>query len=554
MSGHILDRPARAGRDRRAERGVFYEGSEPFDLGFQQVAVLQMVHGPTILGWNACGPANIRRNYGGPVPASAPEAADHPRRSRPGTVRYVFRPPADVAAGLLSLPWHLPLEEWEDERLVEIRNRGTSRHVVRFVNEMGHLYALKEMNEPLARREYRLLRRLDDLGIPAVEPLGIVVDRDLHDGVQLDAVLCTCFLEYSTTYRALYSDPHRPRPTDRLLDALVELLARLHLAGFYWGDCSLSNTLFRLDAGALQAIFVDAETSELHPNLSDGQRRYDVDLAYERVAGELMDLAAAGLLPLDVEPVELAEEIPKRYERLWSTLSEDVAIRPEEQRYRIAERLRRLNDLGFDADEVELVSAPGGYRLRIRTRVAEPGHHRLSLRTLTGLDVQENQARRLLNDIAAFRGYLEKQTGQRVPMTVAASRWLRDVYDKVMALMPAELAHRLPPAEVFHEVLEHRWFLSEKAGRDIGTTAAALDYFLHVLPSVPEQFVSVVTDDEMPRYGEDTGSWALEELAAPAKASTPMTVPAPSKNGPVPGGGRAGGGKDSSDVGGRHGR
>src|SRR5580704_18023571 len=221
-----------------------------------------------------------------------------------GHMRYVFRPPADVASGLLSLPWGLPLEEWKDDRLVEIRNRGASRHVVRFVAEQGGLFALKELEEGLARREYRLLRRLSDMGIPAVEPLGIVVDRDVYKGTKLDACLCTYFLEYSTTYRALYSDPHRSRPTDRLLDALVELLVRLHLAGFFWGDCSLSNTLFRLDAGSLQAIFVDAETSELHPTLSDGQREYDVELAFERVGGELLDLAAAELLPPDVEPIE----------------------------------------------------------------------------------------------------------------------------------------------------------------------------------------------------------------------------------------------------------
>jgi Domain of unknown function (DUF4032)/Lipopolysaccharide kinase (Kdo/WaaP) family len=426
-------------------------------------------------------------------------------------MRYVFRPPADVAAGLLTLPWQLPLEEWEDDRLVEIRHRGTSRHVVRFVNELGRLYALKEINEPLARREYRLLRRLSELGIPAVEPLGIVVDRGTHNGIQLDAVLCTCFLEYSTTYRTLYSDPHRLRPTDRLLDALVELLVRLHLAGFFWGDCSLSNTLFRLDAGALQAIFVDAETSELHPSLTDGQRGYDVELASERVGGELLDLAAAGLLPPDVEPVELAEEIPRRYQQLWDALTEDVVIRPEEQRYRITERLRRLNDLGFDADEVELVSAKEGYRLRIRTRVAEPGHHRHSLRMLTGLDAQENQARRLLNDIAAYRGYLEEKEGKKLTTTVAASRWLRDVYDKVMRLMPPELADRLSPPEVFHEVLEHRWFLSELAGRDVGTTAAARSYFEEVLPTVPEQLVPVGTAELPPRFGEDTGSWLLDD-------------------------------------------
>jgi len=436
-------------------------------------------------------------------------------------VRCIFRPPADVAAGLLTLPWQLPLEDWQDERLVDIRHRGTSRHVVRFVTEAGRLYALKEMNEPLARREYRLLRRLDDLGIPAVEPLGIVVDRGAYDGTPLDAVLCTCFLEYSTTYRALYSDPHRPRPTDRLFDALVELLVRLHLAGFFWGDCSLSNTLFRLDAGALQAIFVDAETSELHASLSTGQREYDVELAYERVAGELLDLDAAGQLPAGVEPVELAAEIPQRYGRLWSTLTEDVVVHTDDQRMRITERMRRLNDLGFDADEVELVSAGDAYRLRIRTRVAEPGHERLRLRSLTGLDVQENQARRLLNDIASYRANLEKRTGERLPMTAAASRWLRDVYDKVLALMPANLSSRLPPAEVFHEVLEHRWFLSEQAGRDIGTTAAARDYFANVLPAVPEQLVSLSPDDLLTGAGDDTGSWLIGGAAGAVSGLEP---------------------------------
>jgi Domain of unknown function (DUF4032)/Lipopolysaccharide kinase (Kdo/WaaP) family len=460
-------------------------------------------------------PQRYKRRAPGVARRAGPDRWPTPIKVTPasklGYMRYVFRPPADVAAGLLTLPWHLPLEEWQDERLVEIRHRGTSRHVVRFVTERGRLYALKEMNEPLARREYRLLRRLSELGIPAVEPLGIVVGRDPYNGVPLDAVLCTCFLEFSTTYRTLYSDPHRLRPTDRLLDALVELLVRLHLAGFFWGDCSLSNTLFRLDAGALQAIFLDAETSELHPSLTDGQRNYDVELASERVGGELLDVAAAGLLPPDVEPVELAEEIPKRYAQLWDALTADVIIRPDEQRFRIGERLRRLNDLGFDADEVELVSANEGYKLRIRTRVAEPGHHRHTLRMLTGIDAQENQARRLLNDIAGYRGYLEEKEGKRVTTTVAASRWLRDVYDKVMRLMPPELSTRLSPAEVFHEVLEHRWFLSEQAGRDVGTTVAARSYFQDVLPTVPEQLAPVSPRPISPRFGEDTGSWLLED-------------------------------------------
>ena len=89
----------------------------------------------------------------------------------------------------------------------------------------------------------------------------------------------------------------------------------------------------------------------------------------------------------------------------------------------------------------------------------------------------------LRTDATVLRGTVKPisdhglKEGKRVPMTAAASRWLTDVYDKVMNLRPTELASRLSPAEMFHEVLEHRWFLSEKAGRDVGTTAAARSYF-----------------------------------------------------------------------------
>ncbi len=92
-------------------------------------------------------------------------------------MRFLFRPPAEHAAGLLSLPWHEPLEEWTDDRLLEVAHRGISRHVVRFVEADGHVYALKEIDERLARREYRLLGRLAEMGMPAVSALGICVER-----------------------------------------------------------------------------------------------------------------------------------------------------------------------------------------------------------------------------------------------------------------------------------------------------------------------------------------------------------------------------------------
>jgi hypothetical protein len=417
-------------------------------------------------------------------------------------VHFVFSPPAQAAAGLLDLPWHEPLEEWQDDRLTEIPQRGISRHVVRFVAEEGELFALKEIPEQLARREYTVLRQIKELGVPAVDVLGLVVERP----DDLDAVLVTRFLDYSSSFRALFASPRGAHMTDRLLDAQVELLARLHLAGVMWGDCSLSNTLFRFDAGALAAYLVDAETAEIRQQLSRGQREYDLDLAHERVAGELMDLQAGELLSEDVDPVDVADDMVRRYHDLWHELTDEQVIPRHEQRFRIAERIRRLNELGFDVDEVDLIDEPGGgSRLRFRTRVAEPGHHRRRLMALTGLDVWENQARRLLADIASFRGWMEQVEQRRVPEAVAASRWLAEVYEPIVAAIPRHLRNRLDQAEIFHEILEHRWFLSEAAGVDVGNSAAAVDYFARVLPEVPEDLVSPGTPIPEPDGGEPAG-------------------------------------------------
>jgi hypothetical protein len=405
-------------------------------------------------------------------------------------VRFVFSPPADEAAGLLTLPWEQPLADWQDERLVEIRQRGISRHVVRFVADSGELYALKSISERLARREYRLLRTLAELNVPAVEVVGIVVDR----GPDTDAILVTRYLDYSTTYRALFSNPRGGPPADRLLNALVELLVRLHLSGFFWGDCSLSNALFRSDAGTLEAYLVDAETSEQHPALTNGQRNWDLELASERVFGELCDLLAGELLPPEVDPLETSEKLLRRYVRLWDELTREEILHPDDQRYRIADRLRRLNELGFEADEVELVStATGGTRLRIRTKVAESGQQSRELFRETGIGADENQARRLRNDIASFRGYLEQKDKHPMSEAVAAHRWLEEIYDPVVAAIPEGLRGRLSPPEIFHEILEHRWYLSEAAGQDVGTTAAAKSYYDTVLPAVPQPLRGTTT-------------------------------------------------------------
>ncbi|HET7082632.1 MAG TPA: DUF4032 domain-containing protein [Candidatus Limnocylindria bacterium] len=390
----------------------------------------------------------------------------------------------------LDLPWSEPLASWESPRLVEVA-RGISRHVVRFVDYDGALYALKELPEPLAEREFRLLRELATASVPVVEVVGVVSARD-----NLDAVLITRHLEFSLPYRTLFTQLGISDLHNRLIDAVAELLVRLHIAGFFWGDCSLSNTLFRRDAGSLAAYLVDAETGELHPSLSDGQRAYDLSIAEENFAGELLDvmamLAERGEAPAPSieDPLAVAAALRPCYESLWSELTRDEVIGPNE-RYKIDARLHRLNELGFDVEEFELLTVEGGYRLRLPIRVVEAGHHRRRLLTLTGLDVGENQARRLLYDLACFRAELESAEGRGLPDSVVGYRWRAEVFEPAVAAIPLELQAKRAPAELFHELLNHRWYRSEAAGHDVGMADAVATFSQQVLPEVPDERATI---------------------------------------------------------------
>jgi hypothetical protein len=311
-----------------------------------------------------------------------------------------------------------------------------------------------------------------------------VVGRTDVAGRALDPALVTRHLQFSLPYRALFSQTLRPDTADRLIDALSVLLVRLHNAGFYWGDCSLSNTLFRRDAGSFAAYLVDAETGELHPSLSVGQRDYDLDLARTNIAGELLDLEAGGLLHPSMDPVVIATQVVDRYTSLWDELTHHDVIEAGE-RHRIDQRVRRLNELGFDVAELAFVTNGEDRRVELYPKVVDAGHHSRRLLRLAGLDVQENQARRLLNDLDQFRAEICEDKVE--DEEIVAHRWLTEVFNPVVNAVPRELRGKLEPAEVFHEVLEHRWFMSERSGRDVGLLPAARSYVEDVLRTKPDE-------------------------------------------------------------------
>ena len=249
--------------------------------------------------------------------------------------------------------------------------------------------------------------------------------------------------------------------------------------------------MFRRDAGALRAFLVDAETGEQHPSLSDGQRAHDLLIAEENIAGELLDISRPGRSPRVEELVgvdealAVGEDLVRRYEGLWAEVTRDEVVGVDEQ-HRIAERVTRLNELGFDVEELELVGSGDQLVVRVQTCVVEPGHHRRRLLSLTGIDAGENQARVLLNDILRFRLWLERTAGVPVAESVGAVRWLVEVYEPTIAAVPGSLTARLEPPELFHQILEHRWFLSEQRRQEVGTAEAVADYVANVLPLLPE--------------------------------------------------------------------
>jgi uncharacterized protein DUF4032/lipopolysaccharide kinase (Kdo/WaaP) family protein len=384
---------------------------------------------------------------------------------------------ATVDPALLDLPWNVPLEDWSNQHIA-LLPKGISRHLVRFANLSGYVIAIKETTAEMAQREYDMLRTLQRYDVPCVDPVAVIKNRTDDDGTPLNAALVTRHLKFSLPYRALFSQTLRPDTATRLVDALAVLLVRLHIVGFFWGDVSLSNTLFRRDAGAFAAYLVDAETGQLYEGgLSNGQRENDLEIARVNIAGELMDLEAGGRADEELDPIRLSDGIVAAYRSLWKELTGSESFSSSE-RWRISERVERLNELGFDIEELAIKTSEEGSKVRIQPKVVDAGHHQRRLLRLTGLDTGENQARRLLNDLDSYAATVGKEGLDEEAM---AHEWLLRVFEPVIRSIPSDLKGKLEPAEVFHQLLEHRWFMSQKEGRDVPLAEALTSYINDIL-------------------------------------------------------------------------
>jgi hypothetical protein len=350
---------------------------------------------------------------------------------------------------------------------------GVHRHPITFVSYDEGLYAIKELPRHLAHHEYDTLRILQEKVRPMAHAVGVVERGWVAPDEEWSSAIITEFVPFTFTYRELIRGGGFGDRREQMLDAFAGLLVELHLAGCFWGDCSLSNVLYRYDAGTVDAIMIDAETVELREDLSPGQRAHDLEIMETNVAGGMADIAFSQGKDLDEADLHLGTDVIRRYEALWKELTIDPVIGPDE-RYLIRARIQRLNDLGFEVGEVTLVpDESGGNRVRMNVNVGGRSYHSGRLYRLARIEASEHQARQILSDLHYHSA--------REPFSSAESRDLMAMMWRVQIFEP--LLHRIredvplrEPVQAYADFLHHRFLMSSFQGRDVASAEAYIHW------------------------------------------------------------------------------
>ncbi len=367
----------------------------------------------------------------------------------------------------IDLDWSIPISDWETPRLVDMPE-GIHRHPVVFVAYREGIYAVKELPLDLAKHEFDTLRAMEDITRHTARAVGYVerpwVPRD-EEGA---GTIITRYVSHAFPYRDLLSGIGFGGRRDALLDAFAGLLVELHLAGLYWGDCSLSNILYRWDASSIEAVMIDAETSRIHDELSRGQRMEDLAIMEVNVAGEMADIAAERGVDIEEADLFLGEDISARYHALWTELTTSLIVTAGDH-FRIRQRIERLNNLGFAVEDIDLIPVDNGTNVKMRVKVGGRQFHSERLRQITGVDISENQARVILSDLA----YHEAKYGRPSPTgkAVAAMKWRASVFEPLL-LKIAEILPAHDPYQAYCDYLEFRLEMATERNEDVANEEA----------------------------------------------------------------------------------
>jgi len=363
--------------------------------------------------------------------------------------------PDEFAPALAGLPWDHRLEEWDHHkvRFVSVKS-GLSRHIVRFVSSGGRSFAIKETTVEAAEREIASYRRLNELEIPTLMPVGIVERNEgrmrvaTPVGVQLDTnsagYLITEVMEKVIPDSHLFRRAFTRKNRNRIWDAVIHLFVNLHGSGVYWGDASLANMLIRFTTESipemgsrttLGAVLADAETVEIHPSVSDSLRVADVDFFLESMLWTEADLRASGIVR---DPMMTQED----REYLLTHYNERLALDREMRSFELVTQI--------DVDKM-----------------------------LGMIDVKGYGAL-LLKHINEHKWYLSEKEGKEVPLVESAHDWYSGVFKPVCRIFTAHGLGTLFPEKsastLYVEIMEHKYLLSEQRKKDVGLVAAVEDY------------------------------------------------------------------------------
>jgi hypothetical protein len=386
------------------------------------------------------------------------------RKDQPPVLTNDLHPEHEAA--LNRLPWMTPLELWTPRQahFIEVKS-GLSRHVVRFVETGGHRYAVKETSGDNARRELDLYRRLRAIGIPTLVPIGVVIRDDgsavinTPVGVQRwerkTGFLVTQLMEKVLPDSFLFRRAFTRQNRNRIWDAVVSLFVDLHANGVYWGDASLANMLVQFSSdplpeigrrARLQAVLADAETAEIHHSISDTLRQADVEFFLESMLWNEADQRAFGF-------------------------GQDPLTTQEDRAY-IQEEYRKRYGLELEMRSFELVTAIDVDRLLGDFNAAGDG-------------------KLLLKHIQEHKWYMSERRGKEVQLAEAAGDWYANVFRPVCRLFNS---HALPAgfpdrsaSRLYLDIMEHKYYLSQKEQRDVGLARALRDYSARFAHRQPEQ-------------------------------------------------------------------
>jgi hypothetical protein len=196
------------------------------------------------------------------------------------------------------------------------------------------------------------------------------------------------------------------------------------------------------------------------------------------VAAELEDLSLSGVLYPGMDPVRAAEAVIRRYRRIWAALKERQLLDPKD-RHAVERAMRVLHDLGFAVEEVSITIDGDTQMLSFQPKLVAAGYHTARLRELMGIDTEELQAKRLL---ASFDRYRAREEKSGASVTEMAKKWFLEVFEPTINRVPESMRGRVEHAQMFHEILENRWYLSEAQGVDVGLNYATDNYVTEILP------------------------------------------------------------------------